>query len=348
MTIPSVFDMALSAVEKGRLPDAVIRFGIRRLLRQRLRSLNEGTCEDQQLRLQEFLAESRNGDIAHHPEKANEQHYEVHAEFFERVLGPRLKYSCCYWPNGVSTLGGAEDAALALTCRRADLRDGTDILELGCGWGSLSLWMAEHYPRSRIVAVSNSATQRSFIESRASILGLKNLRVVTADMNDFSTTETFDRVVSVEMFEHMRNHEKLMHRIAGWMRPGGRLFVHIFCHREFTYQFEVDGSQNWMGRYFFTGGIMPSDDLLVRYQRDLNLVDHWRWSGTHYRKTCNAWLARMDEQRERLMPVLQTTYGRHEAGRWFERWRAFFMACAELFGYRAGDEWWVSHYLFNK
>jgi len=199
-----------------------------------------------------------------------------------------------------------------------------------------------------VVSVSNSAPQRAFIESRAAAQGLKNLRVLTKDVNDFSTEQTFDRVVSVEMFEHVRNHAELMHRISGWLRAGGRLFVHIFCHREHPYAFETEGADNWMGRYFFTGGIMPSDDLLLHYQRDLTLVDQWCWSGRHYQRTCRAWLERLDERRATVMPVLAATYGAREAKRWFNRWRIFFLACDELFGYRHGDEWWVSHYLFEK
>jgi len=343
-----LLDIGLTAAETGRLPDAVIRIGIRRLLRQRLRSFGGGTCEERRERTRQFLADARSSVVAAHPDRVNVQHYELSAAFFENVLGPRLKYSCCHWPHGVSSLVAAEESALELTCQRAGIRDGMDILELGCGWGSLSLWMAERFPGCRVVSVSNSAPQRAFIESRAAAQGLKNLRVLTKDVNDFSTEQTFDRVVSVEMFEHVRNHAELMHRISGWLRAGGRLFVHIFCHREHPYAFETEGADNWMGRYFFTGGIMPSDDLLLHYQRDLTLVDQWCWSGRHYQRTCRAWLERLDERRATVMPVLAATYGAREAKRWFNRWRIFFLACDELFGYRHGDEWWVSHYLFEK
>ncbi len=335
----------INAAEMGRIPDIAIRFGIRNLLKERERSLKVGDLAERDQRLRAFIDECRQSPIALVPDLANEQHYEVPSEFFARVLGHRLKYSSCYWPENVTALDQAEDCALSTTCLRAGIEDDMEILELGCGWGSLTLWMAEHYPRARITAVSNSATQREFIEQQASRCSLQNVTVVTADMNDFTTDQTFDRVVSVEMFEHLRNHEEILRRISGWLRPTGRLFVHIFCHRDQPYFFET---KDWMGRHFFTGGMMPSDDLLPRYQRDLSLVDHWRWDGRHYERTCNAWLKKLDEQQQPLLELFEVEQEKSEAVRSLNRWRIFFMACAELFGYRNGQEWWVSHYLFEK
>ncbi|MBI1355694.1 MAG: methyltransferase domain-containing protein [Acidobacteria bacterium] len=338
-----IWSLALESAERGIAPDAAIRFGIRRLCGQRL-----GEERARGVSPAAFAERMRRGPVAPVPEKANEQHYEAPPELFRLALGPRLKYSCCLWGDGVETLARAEEAALEETCRRAELRDGHSILELGCGWGSLSLWMAERYPGSRITAVSNSRLQRRFIEERAVERGLENLRVVTADMNDFETDDRFDRVVSVEMFEHMRNYEELLRRIAGWLRPDGKLFVHIFCHRRYGYAFETTGATEWLGRNFFTGGIMPSADVFTYFQREMRLTRQWTWDGTHYQRTAEAWLANLDERKGEVLPVLAATYGAREAERTFQRWRIFFMACAELWGYAAGNEWLVGHYLLER
>jgi len=337
----------IDLAERGVVPDPLIRLGIRRICRQRLREVSHEAPSVRRARYEAFLDDMARSPVALVPDKANEQHYEAPVELFERVLGPHLKYSCGFWPEGVSALGDAEAAALEATCGRAELADGQDVLELGCGWGSLSLWMARQYPNSRILSVSNSRLQRAFILDRAAERGLSNLEVVTADMNAFSTERTFDRVVSVEMFEHMRNYRELLQRISTWLRPDGKLFVHIFCHREYAYPYETDGSANWLGRHFFTGGLMPSESMLLDFQDHVHVTSQWRWDGTHYERTANAWLANLDAAREDLMPVFVRAYGAADAHRWFQRWRIFFMACAELWGYDRGRQWVVGHYLLE-
>lgn len=341
----SVFGGLLRAAENGRLPDPVLRFGIRWLLKKRLSALESITDER---RLTDFIESAAVEPIAVCPEKANDQHYEVPAAFFQQALGSHLKYSSCFWPDGVDELDAAEDESLRRTCVHAGIRDGMQVLDLGCGWGSLSLWMAEQFAGCQITSVTNSQSQRDFIRQQAAARGLNNLAVTTADMNDFQPDRRFDRVVSVEMFEHMRNHRELLHRIHDWLYPEGRLLVHIFCHRTTPYLFETDGDANWMGRFFFTGGMMPSEDLLPKCGGPLSLIDQWKWNGGHYAKTCRAWLRNLDAGRENLQPLLGEVYGEQHAVRWLHRWRLFFMACEELFAFNGGNEWFVSHYLFER
>ncbi|MGD2128974.1 MAG: cyclopropane-fatty-acyl-phospholipid synthase family protein [Lysobacterales bacterium] len=337
----------LAWTEKGLVPDSVIRAGIRRLCRQRLRDIGAYDPEGSAARLEDFVTAMDTAPVAPVPELANEQHYELPPAFFDRVLGPHRKYSCCLWGADTRALDEAEAEALDVTCERAGIRDGQAVLDLGCGWGSLSLWIAERFPGCDVTAVSNSGPQREHIERLAAERGLGNLRVQTCDMNDFDPGRRFDRIVSVEMFEHMRNYRELFRRISTWLNPGGRFFMHIFCHRSCPYEFLDEGPSDWMGRHFFSGGIMPSDDLPLRFQDDLRLVHRARWSGRHYERTANAWLANMDAQRERILPIMAETYGAQRAEQWFQRWRIFFMACAELFGMNEGREWYVAHYVFE-
>jgi cyclopropane-fatty-acyl-phospholipid synthase len=334
--------------ERGLVPDALLRHGIRRLCAQRLRDEHAGDAEAAWARFRALLDELRQSPVAIETDAANAQHYEVPAAFFELCLGRRLKYSSCYYPRGDETLDEAEEAMLALYGERAGLADGQRILELGCGWGSLTLWMAERYPQARITGVSNSASQREHILALAAARGLANIEILTCDVNRLQLDRRFDRVVSIEMFEHMRNYQTLLGRVAGWLDDGGKLFVHIFCHRELMYPFETEGDDNWMGRHFFTGGLMPAADTLLHFAQDLCIEEQWRLSGTHYEKTANHWLANQDRNREAVLQVMRGAYGEADAARWAQRWRMFWMACAELFGYRDGNEWLVAHYRFAK
>ena len=339
---------AVSWTESGLVPDAVIRAGIRRLLESKRKEINSGDEEFAANTLNSFVAMMNESPIAHVPDLANEQHYEVPAEFFTHVMGDHLKYSCCYWPQEVVNLSEAETAALELTVRRAGITDSMQVLDLGCGWGSLSLWIAERFPNASIMSVSNSTSQRDFIVERARERAIANIEVVTCDMNDFETDKRFDRVVSIEMFEHMRNYGELFRRIDEWLVPDGRFFMHIFCHRSTPYQYIDKGPSDWMSRHFFSGGIMPSADLPLRFADKLCIDKHWHWNGQHYAKTCNAWLEKMDANEDAIKPVLAECYGEANASLWWQRWRIFFMACAELFDYDEGHEWYVGHYLFRK
>jgi cyclopropane-fatty-acyl-phospholipid synthase len=334
--------------ERGLVPDALTRYGIRRLCAQRLLEEGADRPEIAQVRQRRLRRELEASPIAIETDAANAQHYELPTRFFQLCLGARLKYSSCYYPLGSETLDEAEEAMLALYGERAGLADGQRILELGCGWGSLTLWMAQRYPAAQVTSVSNSATQRAHIEAECRARGLANVRVLTRDVNALELPDAaFDRCVSIEMFEHMRNYDALFGNIARWLAPGGQLFVHIFCHRELMYPFQDAGRDDWMARHFFTGGLMPSAQTLVEAQRHLPLVQRWLLPGTHYQRTANHWLARQDHNRDEVMAVLREAYGA-DAARWHQRWRIFWMACAELFGYRGGEEWLVAHYLFGR
>jgi cyclopropane-fatty-acyl-phospholipid synthase len=335
----SFLKTAINAAESLPAPDVIRKLAISWLVeRQRLDLLKRPEGEASM-----FADDMRRRVIAEHTQAANVQHYEVPAEFFRLVLGPRLKYSSCLYDGDIRTLAAAEDRALTVTCENADLRDGQDVLELGCGWGSLSLWMAARYPASRITSVSNSHGQRQSIEAQAAALGLTNLTVITADANSFQPEGTFDRVVSVEMFEHMANWAALLGRVRTWLRPDGRLFLHVFSHRTQPYRFSHEDQEDWIGKYFFTGGFMPSHDLIRDFADIFEVEQDWKWNGNHYRRTALDWLANMDREDLAVRRIMKATYG-DDAGVWRRRWRLFFLATAGLFGHRDGQEWGVSHY----
>ena len=337
----------IELAEKGIIPDYFIRQGIIRNCENRLKNENVSNTEKVSLKKQIWIEQMKESPIALVPEKANEQHYEVPPAFFENVLGKHLKYSSGYWPDGVNSLDESEESMLELSFERAQLADGDSILELGCGWGSLTCYMASKLPNSKITAVSNSKDQKEHILNRCKNQGLDNIEVITADMNDFETENKYDRVVSIEMFEHMRNYKKLLSKISSWLNDDGKLFIHIFTHQSVVYPFENQGEADWMAREFFSGGMMPSHDLLLHFQDDLIIDDVWSMLGTHYEKTSLAWVNKMDANKDSIMKIFLKTYG-DDAKLWFQRWRIFFMSCEKLFGYNNGSEWGVSHYRFNK
>ncbi len=336
---------ALGLAERGWIADPLLRTAIRRMSRQRLADEHAGGPGAVHARQQELLWQLRHSPIALHTEAANRQHYEIPSAFFDLCLGARRKYSCAFYPTGHESLDEAEEAMLALYGKRAELADGQHILELGCGWGSLTLWMAERFPNSRITAISNSHSQRLAIETRCRERGLSNVTIITGDVNQLHLQDgVFDRCVSVEMFEHVRNYAHLLGRIRHWLTPDGLLFVHIFAHRQLAYPFETEGKDNWMGRHFFTGGLMPSSETLLWFTDDMQVERRWWLDGTHYQRTANHWLANQDRHRNAVHAVLSDCYGPALAPLWAQRWRMFWMACAEMFGIDHGHEWGVAHY----
>lgn len=340
--------MISTLLENNILPDFLIRIGIRRLLAQRLKDETKSNAFEQQKHFMELVSFLKVSPIAVNTHDANEQHYEVPTEFFQLVMGKHMKYSSGYWKDHSVTFDQSEEDMLELTTERAELKDGMNILELGCGWGSLSLYMAKKYPNAKITGVSNSSTQKAYIDAEAKKRGLNNLTIITADMNTFTIDRKVDRVVSVEMFEHMRNYEKLLEKVSSFLVDSGKLFVHIFTHKTFAYLFEVKDETDWMSKYFFTGGIMPSDHLLLYFPNHVAIEQHWHVPGTHYNKTSEMWLKNMDAHEPEIRKIFAATYGESNVTKWWSYWRVFFMACAELWGFKNGEEWMVSHYLFKK
>lgn len=336
--------LVMNAVERGLVPEPIVRAGIRKLIKQRKDEIesNFGFHRDG------IIGEFNKSKIAEETQAANEQHYELPSDFFLYALGPNLKYSSALYEDSTKTLGEAEELMLEAYCERGQFKDGQTILELGCGWGSLTLYLAKKYPNSKIKAISNSHSQRLFIEERIKERGLKNVTILTRDINEFQIDEKFDRIISIEMFEHMRNYQELFSKVSSWLKDDGKLFLHVFCHDKASYFFETEGEDNWMGRYFFTGGVMPSFDLFERIQDSFSLVSKWKVNGKSYQKTSEAWFDNMQSNRHKIMPILEKTYGKSDANIWFNRWKIFFASCAELFGYNDGNEWFVGHFLFEK
>ena len=339
--------LAISAAERGIFPDWITQIGIRFLLRQRLREQRRMIAPGCEPSHQHLLDEMQRGPIAQATREANRQHYEIPAKFFSLVLGSQMKYSCCLWADGVNTLDAAEEAMLLLTCDRAGVSDGMRILDLGCGWGALSVWISKRYPSAQVLAVSNSDGQRRYIQSVRDRLGLSNLEVVVGDINSFQPNRLFDRIISVEMFEHMRNYNLLLTRLRGWLSPSGKLFVHLFSHHRYAYFFSDRNDADWMARNFFSGGIMPSASLLPHATRDFLLESQWAVSGRHYERTARAWLRNLDQNRQEIDMIFRTPESGSQERREAERWRLFFLACAELFGFQNGEQWQVSHYLMS-
>jgi cyclopropane-fatty-acyl-phospholipid synthase len=346
--------MNLDKLLGRRLPDLLLRFAVRIILRRKTKLQEIKNIEEYQSFITTFADTLKNEKIAVHTDEANEQHYELPPQFFQAVLGKMLKYSCGYWTNRpdpnrlINDLDRSEVDMLALTCRRAEVSDSQQILDLGCGWGSAALYMAREYPGIQITAVSNANPQITYINREAKRLGYDNLSAMKADINDLDLTQKFDRVVTVEMFEHMRNYEALLKKVASFIKPGGKLFIQIFSHHTYPFRYENHTDRDWMARHFFTGGTMPSKDLLHYFLEDFSLEKQWALSGIHYRYTLEAWLQKMDRQRKQIYPLFIEVYGTGEAEKWWNYWRLFFLSCAEFFGFRDGNEWFISHYLLAK
>jgi cyclopropane-fatty-acyl-phospholipid synthase len=335
-------------LESQAVPHQLVRWAVRTTFARGLHQQRQKGIERQNTQKRALLRKFSRGPIAHHTDEANLQHYEVPTGFFEMVLGARMKYSCCYWPANVKNLEEAEEAMLQLTCTRARIEDGMRILDLGCGWGSLTFWIAEHYPACEVLAVSNSSTQAAYIKQQAQQRGLSGIRTLTANVAELDLEESFDRVISIEMFEHMKNYRALMAKIAGWLEPEGYLFVHHFSHRQFVYEFNAQDPNDWMARTFFSGGTMPSDDLLLYFQDDLKLLSHWTLSGMHYARTLRAWWDRMHLKQSEIKKLLAESYEPDSVGRRFHHWALFFLITEETWALRDGEEYVVTHLLFRK
>ena len=330
---------------RGLIPDWILRRGVRSQGKERLNMMNK---VDSTKEYSKFINEASTGNIAVNTDDANNQHYEVDSEFFKYCLGKNLKYSCCFWDENTLDLDAAEDNMLEIYSQRAQITDGMSILDIGCGWGSLSLFLAQKYPKSEITGVSNSSSQKIFIDSVASERNISNLNIITRDINDFRTEEKYDRILSIEMFEHTKNTKKLMNLINDWLNPNGLFFMHVFAHKENPYYFDRDQKNAWMAKYFFTGGMMPNHNLFKDLKSNLEYQKSWMLSGEHYEKTSNAWLDKMDQNKRKILSLFERSNSSSIAKRKFHFWRLFYIACAEIFGYDNGNEWVVSHHLFKK
>ncbi|KAL3655746.1 hypothetical protein CASFOL_000142 [Castilleja foliolosa] len=340
--------LTLVSLERNLLPDAVVRRLTRILLAARLRSGYRSSTDLQLSDLLQFANSLKEMPIAIKTERPKSQHYEVPTSFFKLVLGKHLKYSCCYFSDKSSTVEDAEKAMLELYCERSQIKDGHSVLDVGCGWGSLSLHIAQKYPNCKITGICNSATQKAHIDDQCRAHEMQNVEIIVADISTFEMEALYDRIFSIEMFEHMKNYQDLLKKISNWMKPDGLLFVHYFCHKTFAYHFEDVNDDDWITRYFFTGGTMPSANLLLYFQDDVSIVNHWLVNGKHYAQTSEEWLKRMDHNLSSIKPIMESTYGKDSAVKWTAYWRTFFISVAELFGYNNGEEWMVAHFLFKK
>ncbi|XP_042488486.1 (S)-coclaurine N-methyltransferase-like [Macadamia integrifolia] len=340
--------MMLASLERNLLPDAVVRRLTRLLLAGRLRSGYKPSSEIQLSSLLQFAISLKDMPIAVQTEKPKAQHYELPTSFFKLVLGKNLKYSCCYFIDKSNTLEEAEKAMLELYCERAQIKDGQTILDVGCGWGSLSIYIAQKYANCRVTGICNSTTQKAHIDEQCREMQLQNVDIIVGDISTYEMEASFDRVLSIEMFEHMKNYQELLKKISKWMKQDSLLFIHYFCHKAFAYHFEDKNEDDWITRYFFTGGTMPSANLLLYFQDDVSIVNHWLVNGTHYAQTSEEWLKRMDQNMASISPIMESTYGKDSAVKWIAYWRTFFISVAELFGYNNGEEWMVAHFLFKK
>ena len=342
-----MIEKLINLAETRFLPDFMVRYGINFFLRQKLKIEKNKFGYDLKSRKNEWVEEMKNSPIASFTEIANEQHYEVPPEFFKQSLGPNLKYSCAYWDAKINNLSDAEERMFEIYIERSEIKNGMSILDLGCGWGSFSLYLAKKFPESKIIAVSNSNDQGEHINSEIKNYQLNNIHYIKMNMKDFKIDKTFDRIVSIEMFEHMRNYEILLHKISKLLKTEGKLFLHFFCHDKYVYPYEVKSNSDWMTKYFFYGGMMPSFDILSFFENDLKVIKSWKVNGNHYKKTCRSWLENQDKNKNKIMTIFKKCYDK-DALIWFNRWRIFWMSCEELFGYKNGSEWYVGHFLMSR
>ena len=329
----------LLLAESGFIPDALIKIAARYISNKRISKSSIDYDKP------EIISALSKGVVAEKTSDANKQHYEVPPEYFYHVLGTNLKYSCSLFDN-VNLLDEAETSMLELYIERANIKDGHKILDLGCGWGSFSLYIAKKYPNTNITSVSNSSDQITYIKNEAQKRGLPNIKAYRMDVNSLELNTQFDRIISIEMFEHLRNYKLILSSLNNLLKPDGRLFIHIFCHKKLTYFYEMKNNFDWMTKYFFQGGIMPSKDIFEYFDDELEIINQWDINGNHYSKTCKAWLNNHYINRKKILDVFQKHYDKPKI--WFNRWRIFFLSCEAFFALNNGKEYFVSHYLLKK